>query len=93
MKNDILVKFIKDNSLDFKGAEGSGLNSACTIISGFALHINVSEADTVKAIQTVNSGGLPLTFHEELGRVFAYAEKNNYGDNWTTPAYKDLYKF
>ncbi len=79
----IIEKFIKDNNLDFSET-GSGLNSACTILSGYALYIGAEEAGAIKKV-------LPEASHKEFDRVFEYANYNNYGDYWTSEEAKKMY--
>lgn len=89
--NTKLIKFIKNNNLDFNGS-GSGLNSDCTIISGYALHLGIDSPDIViKAIKTINTEA--SKFKPELERVFVYARNNNYGDYWDSDEAKSMYKF
>lgn len=84
-----IQKFISDNSLNFIGT-GSGLNSNCTIISGYALHLDLSFEDLCDELAET-----PLSFDatEELERVFNYAEANNYGAYWTSADAKERYIF
>lgn len=86
-----LVNFINDNGLNFSDS-GSGLNSDCTIISGYALHLGITSPRTiVKAIKKANPSARKFT--AELKRVFEYAEENNYGYWWDSDAAKLMYKF
>ena len=87
-----LVKFIKDNHLNFEGTGGSDLNSDCVIISGFALHCGASESDIKRAIWEAK-GNKKRNFIDELERVYEFAERNSYGDNWNTSEYRRMYKF
>jgi hypothetical protein len=85
-----LIKFIKDNELNFN-TSGSGLNSACVIISGYALHLGVTNATD---IETAILDMFPkFSGFDELERVFNYASDNNYGKFWSLPKAKEMYKF
>jgi hypothetical protein len=92
MKTDQIKDFIENNNLDFSGS-GSELNSVCTIISGYALHIGIDNVDTL--IDIVNSHFPYGTFVEqkELERVFKFAKGANYGKWWLSPDAKKMYKF
>jgi hypothetical protein len=84
-----LIKFIKDNELNFN-TSGSGLNSACVIISGYALFIKASLDDITEAVEEL----FPESdFCDELSRVFDYASDNNYEKFWSLPKAKEMYKF
>jgi hypothetical protein len=84
-----LINFIKNNSLNFN-TTGSGLNSACVIICGYALHLGATVHEITKAIEYL----FPESdFLGELGRVFDYAEHNKYGSWWSNPEAKKMYKF
>jgi len=84
-----LIKFIKDNKLNFD-TSGSGLNSVCVIISGYALFIEASLDDITEAVEELFPESV---FVDELSRVFDYAEDNNYGNWWKLPKAKEMYKF
>jgi hypothetical protein len=84
-----LIKFIKDNKLNFD-TSGSGLNSACVIISGYALFIEASLDDITEAVEELFPESV---FVDELSRVFDYAEDNNYEKFWSLPKAKEMYKF
>ena len=88
-----LVKFIKDNHLSFNGTAGSDLNSDCTIISGYALHLGVSDTPEIKRAIWEAKQSKKSNFIEELDRVFEFADNNDYGYNWSSPEYKKMYKF
>jgi hypothetical protein len=85
-----LIKFIKDNELNFN-TSGSGLNSACVIISGYALHLGaINTSEIVGAILQLFP---EADFEDELNRVFDYASDNNYEKFWSLPKAKEMYKF
>ena len=88
-KQEKLEKFIIDNDLKFDD-DGSGLNSECCIISGYALFINANVNIIVDAINDENSA---TGFLDELERVFNYAESNGYDAFWRTSQAKKEYKF
>ena len=84
-----LIKFIKDNKLNFN-TSGSGLNSACVIISGYALFIKANIDEIAEAIDDL----FPESYYEdELSRVFKYASNNHYERFWDLPKAKEMYKF
>lgn len=86
-----IEKFIKENKLTFLG-KGSGLNSDCCILSGFALYQGYkSSSAVISMIKDV----FPRSsdFEEEFKRVFTYAQKKDYGAYWKTDEAKKLYKF
>jgi len=87
---DKIEKFIKENELDFTGEE-SGLNSNCTIISGFALHLGINSSGEL--LKCFPEGFLGQQESQELIRVFNYAQGNGYGAYWETEEAKDLYNF
>jgi hypothetical protein len=83
-----IQKFIDDNRLGFS-SEGSGLNSNCTVISGYALHIGLELFDDLyNEMPIMTNDG-----YEELQRVFEYAKDNNYEKYWTTPDAKGRWIF
>jgi len=87
-----LIDFIKNNNLSFTDS-GSELNSECAIISGFALSLGVDHYDEIEmAVLTMNIDS-NTNFEDELRKVFSYSKKNNYGKNWSSDAYKKMYKF
>jgi len=85
---DKIDKFIKENELDFTGEE-SGLNSNCTIISGYALHLGInSSGQLLRYLPALGQKG-----SQELIRVFNFAQANNYEAYWKTEEAKKLYNF
>jgi hypothetical protein len=84
-----LIEFIKNNSLNFN-TSGSGLNSACVIISGYALYIDALEVEIGEAIEELFP---KADYKEELDRVFDFALRNNYGAWWITEEAEKMYKF
>lgn len=86
-----LIEFIENNELNFNSS-GSGLNSVCAIISGYALHLGVSNTGVIKeAIGELFPKSIGK-FEKELERVFEYAENHSYGDNWKDE-YGLMYKY
>lgn len=83
-----IKKFIIDNGLDFEGT-GSELNSVCCVISGYALFIGV--VDVTELVKNVTE--ISTDSHDELFRVFEYANDNDYGDWWAHGEAKEQYKF
>ena len=83
-----IEKFIEDNELDFTGSD-SGLNSNCTIISGYSLFFGILNYDElIRYMPTI-----PFNAEEELKRVFKFAKDNNYGNWWTDEKAHEMYKF
>ena len=86
-----LTKFIKDNKLSFIGAD-SAVNSSCTIISGFADYLGISDwRDVATAISKAEPEA--VGYRTELKRVFEFAYHYNYGNFWKTDEAKKMYKF
>jgi hypothetical protein len=85
-----LQRFIVNNELKFKG-NGSGLNSDCCILAGYALYLGVEDKITlVKAVdESVSDAD---TFEDELCRVFKYAYESNYGKWWEIEENRKMYK-
>jgi len=87
-----IEKFIRENELMFNST-GSGLNSDCTILSGFADYKGVNDInDLVKAVKIVRPDATK-GFELELERVFSFAYTANYGVWWKGKTAKKLYKF
>lgn len=85
-----LIEFMVDNKLNFNGS-GSGLNSSCTIISGYALHIGANVGEIKEAItETFPKAN---NYQKELERVFDFANRSNYQDFWKKDEAKEMYKF
>ena len=80
-----IKKFIEDNNLDFT-SEGSGLNSNCVILAGYALFCEIEDFEEIKNLVDSNA-------HLELERVFIYANKNMYGNWWKNEEAHTIYKF
>lgn len=90
---ELLEQFIKNNNLTFE--EGKR-NTDSVILSGYALHIGESDWTILSdAIDATISGKADENYHEELERVFDYADANdnNYGAWWNKPGAKTMYKF
>lgn len=89
-----IVKFIKENKLDLTSGAGSDLNSACTILAGYALHLGIDEVDTLNEyVEEALGHSTSYEYDEEMNKVFEYAYDNNYGAFWTTKKAKSMYKF
>lgn len=86
-KIEKVKKFIKENELDFNSTD-SGLNSNCTILSGYLLHLNFTSLS--KDIKKLMPNSIAL---KELARVFKYAKANNYGAYWSGKHAKSMYHF
>lgn len=85
-----LELFIENNNLTFQ--EGTR-NTDSVVISGYALHLGVTEVDTIiDAIKKQLVDKNP-DYHDELPFVFSFAQKNNYGKWWEKPVAKKTYKF
>lgn len=93
-RKETIVKFISDNDLNFYQTDSS-LNSDCTIISGFALHLGDKSAKNIKEalIEAKWTEGIPSRVNNELNRVFAFAKLYNYGNWWNYAEAKSLYTF
>lgn len=90
-RKELLIKFIIENGLKFNGT-GSSLNSDYCIISGYALFLEVfSVEEIMEAID--DSGITSSSYHDELERVFKFADQNDYGAYWLTADAKLQYKF
>lgn len=88
-----IQQFIKDNGLEFTGT-GSGLNSDCVILAGFADYYEVgSYSDLLTFIQEDDLYELSCEASDELERVFRFAYGANYGDFWHTDEAKKMYIF
>lgn len=90
MERAQIINFIEKNNLDFSGS-GSELNSVCTTISGYALHIGIDNSNAL--INIIHSYFPYGKFQEELERVFKFAKGANYGKWWLSPDAKKMYKF
>ena len=84
-----IIKFINDNKLDFT-SEDSGLNSNCTVLSGYALHLDMSYDELVLELIPED---LSIEALIELERVFDYAKVHYYGRYWTSEDAKQRYIF
>lgn len=93
-KIEKVVTFIKNNSLLFGGA-GSGLNSDCTVISGYALYIGINDPnELLKGIRKgLDRNRLTDVVNTELRRVFNFAKDYNYGNWWNTPRAQSEWRF
>lgn len=86
-----LENFIKNNNLTFE--EGQR-NTDSVVLSGYALFIGETDWTVlVEAIDEVASETCDCDYHEELERVFDYAEANNYGNWWKNKKNTKAYKF
>ena len=87
-----LIEFIENNKLNFN-TSGSGLNSACCILSGYALYLGAVNPTALKeAVQELFPKSVGK-FEKELERVFYYAEDNEYHKFWKTTDAKLQYVF
>lgn len=99
-KEDKLLEFITNNNLDFnqtneRGKTDSGLNGACTVLSGYAQHIGADVDITINAAKR-SFIKIPSTFYtleRELKSVYSYAKHSRYGEFWTSAKAKKMYKF
>ena len=90
-KKELLIKFITANSLSFYEGNSS-LNSDCCVISGYALHLGVHDSEEL--MDAIDDSGITSdVYHEELERVFKFAQANDYGAYWLTADAKLQYKF
>jgi hypothetical protein len=87
-----LKKFILENKLAFEGT-GSGLNSPCTILCGYADYIGASVVDVKNALRSDEGAGLSREIRNEIHRVYGFASTYNYGSWWERPQAKLEYKF
>lgn len=83
-----IEQFIKDNNLDLS-LTGSGLNSVCTILSGYALYLKLELTDFSNILEKLYPG----YDSREFDRVFHFAKRNHYEKFWMTPKAKKMYKF
>ena len=90
---DKLVTFMSENDIDFQIATGSELNGACTVISGYADHIDASQEDILAAIKEHTGEKASMETRRELARVFNFATTYNYGKWWNSTEAKRTYKF
>lgn len=84
--------FIKVNGLDFSG-EGSDLNSACVILAGYSLFIEIDESDLLDYLKNLPVDKFSAYAMVEFERVYEYAELENYGAWWYSNQAKREYKF
>lgn len=83
-------QFIIDNKLSLIGT-GSSLNSVCCILSGYALHIGITEdLELNNILAEINPND---DLWKEIVKVFGFAKKNNYGEFWKSEEAKKMYKF
>lgn len=81
-----LEKFILDNKLTF---EKGRRNSDLTIITGFALWLDVRPFDFDEVLQSYYDKDPEL--QEESNRVWRYADDSNYGKWWDVEANRNKY--
>lgn len=87
----VLENFILENDLMFNDT-GSGLNSDCTILSGFANFEGYHDSsDPIQAVKNIRPDA--TVFEDELERVFHYAALKNYGKWWESEEAEKMYKF
>jgi hypothetical protein len=83
--------FLKENNINFKG-DGSGLNSDCVVLSGFALYKDIQDvSELYSAVEELPD--FNKDYQSELNRVFEYAQDNNYGDYWNHAEAAASYKY
>jgi hypothetical protein len=93
-----LTQFIVDNELNFDDT-GSGLNGACVILCGYALHIDPEEKiDASDVINAVDKSFIKIPksrsyYMHEINSVFEFAKNNHYGDWWKSLYASKQYKF
>lgn len=90
-----IQKFIQDNNLNLEDS-GSGLNSTCCAIAGYALYASNDTHDYSKLLEDIEEDGLyDLTSEvsSELERVYDYAYNNNYYSWWETLEAQNKYVF
>ncbi len=81
--------FVKNNNLELTGS-GSELNSNCAIISGYALHLNYTDINSlIDDITQDDKYNLDSKTEKELKKTFLYAKNRKYGDWWTTDEAKN----
>lgn len=85
-----LISFIKNNQLNFN-TTGSGLNSACVIISGYSL--SIENSDVTLIVDSILEVFPQFDKQDELEKVFNFAERNNYEKWWSYPEAKKMYQF
>jgi len=92
--NEKIVKFIAENKLELTSGAGSDLNSACTILAGYALYIGIDDVHILNEYVEESLGhSTSYEYDEEMNKVFEFAHDNNYGAFWRTKKAKDMYKF
>lgn len=90
-----IQQFIKYNKLDLSDT-GSGFNSTCTILAGYALYLNGDTDDSEQVLKDIQEDDLyTLTTDqaEEFEKVFNFAYENNYADFWNTTEAQSQYIF
>ena len=88
-----IKEFVEKNGISLKGM-GSGLNSSCTILSGYALYLGIKDFSELMNILIKVYPTIAIEKYEnELNRVFLFAQRNRYEKYWTTKKAKNLYKF
>lgn len=93
-KEEKLIDFIKKNDLSFTGGT-SAINSTCTILSGYAVYLEISNVEDVKKAirKALNIRRINKMMTKELDRVFKFAYENNYGWFWNQRDAERQYKF
>lgn len=90
---DKILKFIKENELTFTG-RGSGLNSSCTIICGYADYVGANQKVVEEAIKEhLGESRTSSDLRRELNKVYNFAATYNYGKWWTSEEAIRTYRF
>lgn len=90
-----IQKFIQDNNLNLTDS-GSGLNSTCCAIAGYALYANGDNNNYPQLLNDIQEDGLYILDYNvsnELERVYDYAYQNNYAMWWETLEAQNKYIF
>lgn len=90
-----IQKFIQDNNLSLDGS-GSGLNSTCCIIAGYALYESGDTNDYEKLLKDIVEDEvytLTPEVEKELERVYDFAYRSNYYSWWETLEAQNKYIF
>jgi len=87
-----LQKFVEDNGLDFKDS-GSGLNSVCIILAGYADHIGAFLTEVKDVFSDISKYPNQVELHKEIENTYKTASRLNYGKWWTSEDAKKMYTF
>jgi hypothetical protein len=92
---DALKSFVISNfkhTLARLSSKGSGLNSACCAISGYALYLGYEDYDSLEKDLLAFLPSVDSRFYVELDRVFHPAKYDNYGKWWENEDNRKTYK-